>query len=142
MKKSVIFDIFNLFLTHGYDAKIFEMESATTQEEIREFIDNLYEKLPDFFFDFTLIDTLFRLRGNADVYFFSRYNDFTTNCILTRLGVNGLSDGVVTPERYRAGELNDAILFSSYGGIEIKHYKVANKRDLVFEKVDLCLTPI
>lgn len=126
MKKRIILDIFSLFLTQGYDAKIFEMEGAITQEKIQEFIDDLYEKLPDFFFEFTLIDTLFRLRGKADVYFFSRYNSFTTNCILTRLGVNGLFDGIVTPEVYETGQ---------YGVSEIKYHKPNNKSELVFEKI-------
>ena len=72
-----------------------------------KYIDDLYEKLPEFFFDFVLIDTLFRLRNKATVYFFSRYNEFTTNCILTRLGVNGLFDGVITPKIYNENELRD-----------------------------------
>lgn len=102
---------------------------------VQEFIDNLYEKLPDFFFEFILIDTLFRLKDKARVYFFSRYNNFTTNCILTRLGVNGLFDGVITPKMYNTGEFNDAIFFSSYDELEIEHRKVANKNDLIFEKI-------
>ena len=136
MKKRIIFDIFNVFLTRGYDGTILEMEKMAPPETIQEFIDNLYEKLPDFFFEFILIDTLFRLRDKADVYFFSRYNDFTTNCILTRLGVNGLFSGIVTPKMYNTGEFNDALFFSTYGGLEIEHFKMTkNKRVLAFEKI-------
>lgn len=136
MKKRIIFDIFNVFLTRGYDRTILEMEKMAPQEMTREFIDSLYEKLPDFFFEFILIDTLFRLRDEAEVYFFSRYNEFTTNCILTRLGVNGLFSGIVTPKMYNTGEFNDTLFFSTYDGLEIEHFKMTkHKRVLTFEKI-------
>ncbi|SRR3990167_867551 len=133
----VIFDIFNLFLAQGYDDIILKLEKTMLPKDLEKYIYELGfpEKLPTFLFDYNLIDTLFRLKDKCVVCFYTRYNEFTTNCILSKLGVKGLFNHVLTPDIHKSDVFDDVIFFSSYEKMGWESYNIKDKNDLVFEKI-------
>lgn len=135
---TIIFDIFNFYLTQGWNEKLLELEKTLNQEDLKRFIYELGHpsKLQTFLFDFDLVDILFRLKAeNVRTICYSRYNKFTTGRITAKLGVNELFSDILLQGTEIKTEMPIFWVSAGDGPNWTNSIRINSKENLTFDNI-------